>query len=124
MKRNIYFGFSVKILARCSTRILLRAAKALAVVIRLYKALQRHIYHPIEAVAVMFTCASVWRESKKSLLLSFFIRLLIKTIQMKSTKGANYSNPSHRIGQSHTTRDRRFSFPDTLIPGKLFLYSL
>lgn len=69
MKRNIYFGFSLKILARCSTRILLTARKALTVVIQLYKVLQTEVYHLIEAVAVMFTCTSVWRESKKSLLL-------------------------------------------------------
>lgn len=54
----------------------------------------------------------------------FFIRLLIKTSQTKSTKGANCSNLSHRIRQIPATRDRRLSFPETLIPGKLFLYSL
>lgn len=102
MEWNIYFGFSLKILVRCSTGILLTAAKALTVVLGLDKVLQRHVYHLIEAVAV--TCTSVWRESKKLLLLFFFIRLLKKTIQTKSTKGGNYSNPSHRIQQSHHMR--------------------
>lgn len=82
---------------RCPTIILLTAGKALTIVIWLYKVRQRDVYHPIEAAAVRFSCTSVWREKKKSSFLFFFIMLLIMTIERKSTKGANCSNPSHRI---------------------------
>lgn len=86
----------MKILVRCPTIILLTAGKALTIVIWLYKVRQRDVYHPIEAAAVRFSCTSVWREKKKSSFLFFFIMLLIMTIERKSTKGANCSNPSHR----------------------------
>lgn len=116
----------MKILARCFTSILLRVGKALIVAIRLNKILQSEVYSLIEAVAITVTCTSASRENKKLLHHFFFIifKLLIKSIQKKSTKGATCNNPLHGIRQIYTTRDRLFSFPNTLIPSKLFLYSL
>lgn len=96
MKCNIYFGFSLQILARCFTSILLTVGKALIVAIRLNKVLQSKVYSLIEAVAIMFTRTSARRESKKLLHRFFFIifKLFIKSIQKKSTKGATCNNPS------------------------------
>lgn len=73
MKCNIYFGFSLKIMARCFTSILLTGGKAPIVAIRLNKVLQSEVYNVIAALATLFTCTSARRESKKLLHHYFFI---------------------------------------------------
>jgi len=84
----------LKILAGCFTGILLTLGKGLIVAIRLSEVLQSEVCSLIKVVAIIFTCTSASRESKKLLHHFFFIifKLLIKGIQKNDTKGAARNN--------------------------------